>query len=823
MFSVAISAQATLCSHSDLLTSRFAELLLAMSGSNGDCGGRPRRGRSCRRGKGGKGAGKSGVAYGESSSDDSSVREENRLAQEANHARWRREEASGARAVPMPPLPSLTELVSKRSALEQSIGFMRDAGCDRALIEQMVAEHVKLGDQIAMQATQAVTPLTPQNKQWPLPSHAETTFRGANFAPRLMQPVTAPASTKSKPKDVPEGAPPVAKSKPPSMNLVQPGGQRMAEPPPRELVRPKIAQPPRADGSWMGYSEIHCRSDAEQAMHRNRAEEGLSSDSGDPEPVGRGQILASFARKQARAEARARTSAASAASRMDVPDTPRELVRPKIAQPPKAKALSRDGYIAPFVGVPMPKARPMPEQKDYWSVEVIEVDYDPDDTAAPSAVSVPVPVASPVAADPEAGDFQGASGSAANAVLGKHHCSFCDKYYLHQSMVGHLYDAPPEFPWVKMLDTQMHKACVGTGALNFFLPHPIRTACAYCAQTIHKKKPYVISHLFEDGKVVDKVTSEWTRLKAKSRGMQMSKHHAELAAKLFDNRTGRATVENLPSTYSIYMSHKDRLMARACDWVVELGADDPFMWVLFGCEPCGIWTLGSHCWLRCQRLVRDLKEEATSTGVGEQQWRCGTCFGKWNWSLCGCMRLVVVGKASIEGGFEPGYQFSYIGQTDASVDNKLAFLRTASILRVLGGRPVTKASLLYALDVLQNEVVCKFSHGMREVRTVRSKVVTKEEQDYNGVYVTCEDPRLSLHAFNQEYLVLDKGLIEAGQEGRPIEVIDQEFLHYLLDFAAASYDIESMNPTGDGTKKLRWSVLESSGFVRGRMAIQSAM
>jgi hypothetical protein len=156
------------------------------------------------------------------------------------------------------------------------------------------------------------------------------------------------------------------------------------------------------------------------------------------------------------------------------------------------------------------------------------------------------------------------------------------------------------------------------------------------------------------------------------------------------------------------------------------------------------------------------------------------------------------------------------------VDNKLAFLRTASILRVLGGRPVTKESLLYALDVLQNEVVCKFSHGMREVRTVRSKVVTKQEQDYNGVYITCEDPRLSLHAFNQEYLVLDKSLIEAGQEG-PIEVINQQFLHYLLDFAAASYDIDSMNPTGDGTKKLRWSVLHSPGFVRGRLAIQSAM
>ena len=270
------------------------------------------------------------------------------------------------------------------------------------------------------------------------------------------------------------------------------------------------------------------------------------------------------------------------------------------------------------------------------------------------------------------------------------------------------------------------------------------------------------------------------------------------------------------------MGHKNRLMARACDWVVELGADDPFMWVLYGCEPCGYWTLGSHCWYRCQRKVRELKDEAASQGADEGHWRCGTCWEKWSWRLCGSMRLVVIGRASIQGGFEPGYKFSYIGETDHNVENLLAFLRTASILRVIGGKPVTKEALLNAVDVLHNEVVCKFSQGVREVRVVRSKVISKQDQDYAGVEIVCEDPRLSLHAFGQQYLVLDRKLIEQGQQ-EPISVIDQEFLLYLLHYAAASYDIEATAPTGDGTKKLRWSVLQSPGFARGRMAIQSAM
>jgi hypothetical protein len=392
---------------------------------------------------------------------------------------------------------------------------------------------------------------------------------------------------------------------------------------------------------------------------------------------------------------------------------------------------------------------------------------------------------------------------------------------MHPSMIGYLQNVPPDFPWVKMFDSQMHKACTGNNAINFFLKEPIRPCCAYCATKLHKKQYYMVI-LQADGKTIDKVTSEWTRLKAKSRGMQPNKHHSQIAAMLFDMRTGRANVENLPSTWSIYMSHKDRLMARATDWVVELGSDHPFMWVLFGCEPCGIWTLGSHCWFRCQRLVSELQAEDASAGQSEGHWRCGTCWGKWGWSLCGSMRMIVVGKASVSGGFEPGYKFSYIGETDTSIDNKLAFLRTASLLRVLNGREVTKESLMHAVDVLNNEVVCKFSKGMREVRTVRSKTVPKYDQDYAGVYITCEDPRLSLHAFGQEYLVLDKKLIEAGQS-EPIGTIDKNFLHFLLDWASAAYDIEGTAPTGAATKSLRWSIMTSEGFMRGRVAIQSAM
>ncbi len=263
-------------------------------------------------------------------------------------------------------------------------------------------------------------------------------------------------------------------------------------------------------------------------------------------------------------------------------------------------------------------------------------------------------------------------------------------------------------------------------------------------------------------------------------------------------------------------------MARACDWVVELGADDPFMWVMFGCNTCETWTLGSHCWYRCQRVVRDLKVESASAGADEGHWRCATCWGKWCWGLCGPMRLVVIGRASMEGGFEPGYQFAYIGDTDASIDNKMAFLRTASILRVLSGKEVTKESLMAALDTLSNNVVCKFSKGVREVRCAQAMEVSSETQDQAGVRIVCEDPRLSLHAAGQEYLVLDKKLIEAKKK-EPICTIDQDFLHYLLDYAAASYDIEATWPSGDATRKLRNRILDSAGFLRARRVIAAAL
>ena len=172
-------------------------------------------------------------------------------------------------------------------------------------------------------------------------------------------------------------------------------------------------------------------------------------------------------------------------------------------------------------------------------------------------------------------------------------------------------------------------------------------------------------------------------------------------------------------------------------------------------------------------------------------------------------------------GLSPGYQFAYVGHCSDKTDNKINFLRTATLLTFLGDRAVTEDNLLAALSLTQDTVQAKFSRGMAEVRTAVSKKITQGELDYANVDIICQSNVLSMPGPGRKSLVIDKRLIE--QEGRKIEVIKEDFLDYLLDVASSTCAIEDMYPSGDGGKAMKRHILSTQGFADGRRAISSRL
>ena len=326
-----------------------------------------------------------------------------------------------------------------------------------------------------------------------------------------------------------------------------------------------------------------------------------------------------------------------------------------------------------------------------------------------------------------------------------------------------------------------------------------------------------------------KLTSHWGRCWKKSRGNQ-NKHHARLSARLHDeaeSRRGHTLAEGAMSAQEIWEKHSDERIRKANDWVTELGGGKkPFLWLFYGCPTCKMWTIGSNAWYRVLRRVKALTDNSTTDGADTGHWRCCGCFDKWTWAEGGHMRMAVLGFSNEVSGFEPGYQFCLVGEISNdtgfdSIDNKINFLKTATMLKFLNGRPVSEDALLSALEAMQDSVHNKFKRGMDEVSTMTSKVVPKEVLDAANVDIICQDPRLSMPGPGRRFLVITQAKIE--ERGGNLETINKQEFHDLLDIAASTYDIEGTEPTGKGTKRLKQAVLASPAVRMGRILIASRM
>ena len=427
-------------------------------------------------------------------------------------------------------------------------------------------------------------------------------------------------------------------------------------------------------------------------------------------------------------------------------------------------------------------------------------------------------------ADPTIETFTGASWNAQQELM-KGHCDFCGEDFPHPSMVAYVFDEPPHFPFAKFKEPMVMKAVLKQ-VVNIYDGRKVLSGCIWCLQEKHA----YIAEVERDGNKVPKLISHWGRCSKKSHGNHMNKHHTRLAARLHDeaeSRRGHTLAEGAMSAQEIWEKHSDQRVRKANDWVTELGGGKkPFLWLFYGCPTCKMWTVGSNAWWRVQRRVKALTDDSTTDGADSGHWRCCGCFGRWTWAAGGQMRMLVLGFANEVSGFEPGYQFCLVGDisNDASfdsIDNKINFLKTATILKFLGGRPVSEDALLSVLEAMQDSVNNKFKKGMNEVTTMISQLVSNQVLDAANVDIICQDARLSMPGPGRRFLVITQAKIE--EHGGNLERINKEEFHALLDIAASTYDIEGTQPSGKGPKRIKQAILDSPAFRMGRILIASRM
>ena len=344
--------------------------------------------------------------------------------------------------------------------------------------------------------------------------------------------------------------------------------------------------------------------------------------------------------------------------------------------------------------------------------------------------------------------------------------------------------------------------------VNWFDTKPVYFWCIQCCEEAHRE------HLEAEGKSYYKEdgrpSSYWLRQSRSSKNAKMSNKRVERVLKMHDEKTNNTGV----SSYEVYNAMQNNMLNRAMDWITELGGSNAFMWLLYGCTSCQQYPVRSSDWYRVTRDVKADLPGGTNEGEGTGFWHCAACFTRWNWATSGAKRLVVIGEADEHTGFKEGYSFAYIGHASSALDNKIQFLRTANALTRLGGKPVTKETLLEVIAACNESVFKKFSKGMKEVHEIKSKIVHPMELQERAVHLTCESRHLSMRRMGDPFLAVDVSKTQ-------VHDIDIGQFEFLIDVSAAMLDVEATAPNGAQTRRLKWKIMDSEGFQMGRRVLRS--
>ena len=104
--------------------------------------------------------------------------------------------------------------------------------------------------------------------------------------------------------------------------------------------------------------------------------------------------------------------------------------------------------------------------------------------------------------------------------------------FAHPSMVAYVLDEPG-YGFADLKDAVVEIENFGQMS-NIYDGRRLICDCVFCISEMHGKKYF--EQVVKEGKTTIKLTSEWYRLKNKSRGVALNRHHSEWIIKLHDSR-----------------------------------------------------------------------------------------------------------------------------------------------------------------------------------------------------------------------------------------------------------------------------------------------
>ena len=225
--------------------------------------------------------------------------------------------------------------------------------------------------------------------------------------------------------------------------------------------------------------------------------------------------------------------------------------------------------------------------------------------------------------------------------------------------------------------------------------------------------------------------------------------------------------------------YNNTLIAKGTDWVTQLCLG---LYILYGCAKCHIYPLKSNKWYR----LGWTQERQGQTYTKEGQWRCGNCLHRWTWGEGGTQRMLVAGSPDDDEVF-----CSYVGTVPDDLELQLGLLKTATLLKEVKGKQVTKKRILEAIQILNDEVAGRLGQFL-PTKTYRSQKVGEA----SSVPIYCEDPRLALEHPGQQYKAFT---LPVGFDPQPLHRDD---LQQLIACAASFLDMRNdALPKGSKTRQ----------------------
>jgi hypothetical protein len=339
---------------------------------------------------------------------------------------------------------------------------------------------------------------------------------------------------------------------------------------------------------------------------------------------------------------------------------------------------------------------------------------------------------------------------------------------------------------------------VGDGVWRQADKEKVIYTCIWCCEEKHKKKYFNAN---------GKPTSHFRNQSDLSRGKSTENKVTRALQTVEKHRNRKLDEEsNRIPVHKIYETCKDVSLARATDWVQQI---HPNILITYGCPKeaggCGTYPLKSNKFYRLSR--KDDRDGTVEKGF----WACANCLRKWQWKTHGKFRLFVIMNPDNWDECVVAFIGHHGKKFHDTLNQELLVLKGARMLQKIGDTPITYATILNAIEALNEECARKLFR-----RVPIKRVTSADPKTKFTVPLYCEDQRLSLPSQGRSFYAMDIDDLN-------IPVLTKEEVEKLVAVSASLYNLADY-PTnaGKATKKAAARLLARTSLSPIRNLVETA-